>query len=84
MIDNRDFVLLYMEPAEQKSEKPIIDELTRKMTAAYRDSFSGLVYNSYKYPKYGEGVKEPLLHQAVTLGWHDCICGARRDNAEHL
>ncbi len=36
--------ILYIEPSDMASAEPVIDELTQKMTAAFRSATDGVVY----------------------------------------
>lgn len=47
---------MFIEPTKNKSAVPVIDELTKIMTAAFR-----------------QAEDDP----DKTLGWHECICGAK-------
>lgn len=71
MIDNSPTMLLYIEPQNQKSDTPIVDDLTKKMTAAFRKTKPGMLIDG-KFKDIG------------TMGWHTCCCRARSDNTEHV
>lgn len=71
MIDQRG--LLYIEPKQPPLTRPVIDELTWKMTAALNHCIATGIYQDGQFCK-GER----------TRGWHTCSCGACSDNVDYL
>lgn len=71
MINHDNNMLLYIEPKDPKSTQPIVDDLTRQLTAAYRRSQAGIL-------------EDGQVVDVVSMGWHTCICGAKSDNTEHV
>ncbi|MBI3072650.1 MAG: hypothetical protein HYY84_11100 [Deltaproteobacteria bacterium] len=63
--------LLFIEPTQQKSAQPTLDEITRKMTAAYRKTIEGSLVNG-------------KIEDIMFMGWHECVCGAMSDNTNHV
>ena len=72
MIDVSPTMLLFIEPQNVKSETPTVDELTKKMTAAFRDF------------KTGSGFQGQFMEDAMTMGEQTCVCGARSTNVDYL
>ena len=72
MIDLSEKMLLYIEPQNQKSDTPVLDELTKKMTAAFRDY------------KTGSGYQGQFMEDAMTIGEQTCACGAKSTNLDYL
>ena len=64
-------LLLFMEPKEKPSKKPIIDELTKKMTASFRKAKIGCINN---YAKIGQDYTFTI--DGGWMGSHICSCGA--------
>jgi len=64
-------LLLFIEPENEPSEKPIIDELTMKMTASFRKAKKGVIND---YEKMGQGYD--FKEGDGWMGWHNCSCGA--------
>src|SRR3989344_7780501 len=71
MIVSSTNMLLYIEPQNERSKEPLIDDLTRQMTAAVRKSRPGVMIN---------GVFKDL----DSLGSHTCVCGVKSDTKEHM
>jgi hypothetical protein len=65
--------ILYVEPSRDISLKPVIDELTRKMTAALRQSQSGTFNPASQQFRVGSGFR----------GTHECACGVRSSNCDY-
>lgn len=72
MIDTSEQMLLYIEPQQPKSDTPLVDELTQKMTAGFVEY------------KTGTGYQGQFMEDAVTMGWQTCTCGARSTNVDYL
>lgn len=72
MIDTSAKMLLFIEPQNPKSEAPVLDELTKKMTAAFKDY------------KTGSGYQGQFMKGVESMGWQDCVCGARSTNVDYL
>ncbi len=67
-------MLLYIESKNQKSKQPVLDEKTKKMTAAFKDSKgTGVAFSDRKF-----------LDGATTFGFHACICGAHSTSVDYL
>ena len=64
-------LLLFIEPQNKPSEKPIIDELTMKMTASFKKSKKGTID---RYSVMGQGYK--FIEDNSWRGSHSCSCGA--------
>lgn len=76
---NNPNLLLYIEPINPISKEPVIDELTRKMTASFRKSQRGALRN---YDNCLDGSKFE-----AGFGWrgsHGCSCGAFSSCDDHL
>ena len=65
-------MLLFIEPLDQKSETPLLDEITKKMAAAFRDY------------KTGSGYDGQFMEDAATMGHQTCACGANSTNVDYL
>lgn len=65
-------MLLYIEPQGQRSTEPVIDELTKKMTAAFKDY------------KTGSGSQGQFMEDVMTMGHQTCACGAQSTNVDYL
>lgn len=73
MIISNTNTLLYIEPASDKSEAPIIDIYTRKMAAALQSRIStGILREDGAYDK-----------DFSTLGFQRCSCGVTSDNVDY-
>ncbi len=72
MIDISEKMLLFIEPQNQKSDTATLEELTKKMTAAFKDY------------KTGSGYQGQFMEDAMTMGEQTCICGARSTNVDYL
>lgn len=72
MIDTTPKMLLFIEPQNQKSDTPLIDELTKKMSAAFKGYTTG------------SGFEGQFMEDAGTMGWHTCVCGAKSTNVDYL
>ena len=70
MIDNE--LLLFIEPSQEPSEEPLIDELTRKVAASFRKARKGFMGRQ----GWDEGI--------CTRGFHLCSCGAMSSNVNYL
>lgn len=67
-------LLLYMEPQETPSKEPIIDDLTRKMTAYYNFATKGV----YPYSKDDEEFDiSKFRANDFYMGYHSCSCGVQ-------
>lgn len=71
MINTDNNSILFIEPMQPTSPVPIIDELTKKMTAAYHATLPGFLHD-------GE------IMDVVTMGFQRCSCGATSDNVNHV
>lgn len=71
MIDNSTNMILYIEPENDRSAEPLIDDLTKQMTAALRKSRPGVMING-------------MFKDLDSLGSHTCVCGAKSDTTEHM
>jgi len=65
--------LLFIEPAQPASEEPVIDSLTRRMTAALNDSVGG-TRDGWRKLHTGGGWR----------GVHTCVCGVNSSNMDFL
>jgi len=80
MIDNR--FLLFIEPKNKPGKKPVIDNLTKKMTACFRSAVcegcadSGIGRVGVNTGKFIAGLS--------TRGFHTCSCGAASSNVDYL
>lgn len=72
-------LLLFIEPENEPSEKPVIDELTKKMTAYFRKAKTGAIHC---YSKMGQGYE--FKEDDGWLGWHNCSCGANAGGQDYL
>ena len=72
MIDLSEKMLLYIEPQYQKSDFPILDELTQKMAGAFKDY------------KTGSGYQGHFMQDAMTMGEQTCVCGSKSSNVDYL
>ncbi len=72
-------LLLFIEPKNEPSKEPIIDELTRKMTASLRKAEEGGIYD---YEKIGS--EYVFDKKGGWFGFHDCSCGARGGGRDFL
>ena len=72
-------LLLFIEPQNKPSEKPIIDELTMKMTASFKKSKKGTID---RYSVMGQGYK--FIEDNSWRGWHTCSCGANAGGQDYL
>lgn len=74
MILNLEQTLLYIEPKESPSNEPVIDEITKKMTAAFR-----------KYTQTGglhcDGAFTP---GGAFRGWHSCCDKGSSSNCDYM
>lgn len=59
-------MLLYIEPQVQRSAEPVIDDLTKRMAAAFQNHKTGSAEIGGQFE---EGV--------VTMGHQTCACGAQ-------
>ncbi len=71
MIESSSKSLLFIEPTKPADIQPVIDEYTRKMTAAYRQTLEGFLHD-------GE------IMEVATAGFQSCSCGAHSDNVNHV
>ncbi len=71
MIESSSKSILFIEPTFPANRGPVIDEYTRKMTAAYHQTLPGFLHD-------GEIV------DIVTMGFQRCSCGASSDNVNHV
>lgn len=62
--------IMMIEPVFEASREPVIDEATRKMTAAWRQA----THSTYAYRA------APFF---VRRGMHQCVCDAMSDNKDH-
>ncbi len=65
-------LLLFIEPENKPSDKPVIDELTKKMASSFRKSKKGTIK---EYSIIGQGYK--FIENNGYMGWHECSCGAQ-------
>lgn len=63
--------ILFIEPALPANREPVIDELTKKMTGAFRQTIPGFLHN-------GE------IMNVATAGFQQCSCGAISDAVNHV
>ena len=86
MVDDR--LLLFIEPSKSPSKEPLIDELTRKMTASFRKGIKGLEYFSLPQNLSGDKVHKIgdrfFIENHGYRGFHSCKCGATSGNANYL
>lgn len=73
MIDTSANMLLYVEPQGQRSAEPVVDDLTKKMTAAFQNHKSG---SAEQGGQFEEG--------AATMGHQTCACGAQSSVTDYL
>ncbi len=64
--------LLYIEPQQPPSAAPIIDELTCRMTANFRQPRATGIFDGTH------------LRPGATKGWHTCSCGAHSSNVDFM
>jgi hypothetical protein len=72
-------LLLFMEPQNEPSKKPVIDELTMKMTASFRKAKKGAIHD---YQQQGQGYE--FHENDGWCGWHNCSCGANAGGQDYL
>ncbi len=72
-------LLLFIEPENEPSEEPIIDELTMKMTASFRKAKKGACHD---YAVMGKGYE--FIKDDGWMGWHNCSCGANAGGYDYL
>lgn len=72
-------LLLFIEPEKPPSKEPLIDELTRKMTASFRKSQKGSI-NDYSKP--GKGYN--FIIDGGWFGPHRCSCGVISGGRDYL
>ena len=75
MIIKSNKVLLFIEPKNNKSEKPVIDDLTIKMFLILKrnvDNVGTVMHKGYFAPGIG------------TMGLHECVCGATSHSCDYL
>lgn len=78
MILKADNVLLYIHPSEEKSIKPLIDELTLKIAFAIENCKSTVIVEYDKINK-----KVFVRKNMRTNGYHTCKCGANSTNTDY-
>lgn len=72
-------LLLFIEPKNSPSKNPVIDELTKKMTASFRKAKIGTID---RYSVIGQGYA--FSEGNGWRGWHTCSCGARNGCQDYL
>lgn len=72
-------LLLFIEPKNKPSEKPILDELTRKLTASFRKAKVGVIQD-YECQDQGYDFEE----NNHWMGFHECSCGANAGGQDYL
>ncbi len=72
MTDTTPKMLLFIEPQNQKSDMPLIDEPTKKMSAAFKGYTTGSWFDGQ------------FMEDAGTMGWQTCVCGAKSTNVDYL
>jgi hypothetical protein len=72
-------LLLFIEPKEKPSNIPIIDELTKKMSASLRKAKKGTIR---RYSVMGQGYE--FNEGDGWCGWHNCSCGANAGGHDFL
>jgi hypothetical protein len=68
--------ILYIEPSAKTSVQPVIDDITRKMTAAYRKSIEGTAYRGFHVCSCGvcrDNCKPPQQKSLKTYYWGFCL-----------
>lgn len=72
-------LLLFIEPENAPSEEPVIDVLTKKMTASFRKAKKGAIKD---YSKIGHEYK--FIEDDGWMGFHNCFCGAKSGGQDFL
>lgn len=72
-------LLLFIEPENEPSKEPIIDELIKKMTASFRKAKKGVIRD---YAVMGKGYE--FIKGDGWMGWHNCFCGALAGGYDYL
>jgi hypothetical protein len=72
MIDTSPNMLLYIEPQAQRSAEPEIDDLTKRMTAAFQNH------------KTGSEIGGQFEEGAATMGHQTCACGAQSTPVDYV
>lgn len=74
-INNNDKILLFIEPKNQKSSEPIIDEYTIKMFNALADNDNSIGYVS---------TESIFVKDRMLKGLHTCVCGVKSNPCDYL
>ena len=72
-------LLLFIEPENKPSEKPVLDELTRKLAASFRKAKTGAIM---RYSVIGEGYE--FQEGNGWCGIHECSCGVCSGAIDYL